>query len=340
MHYASFLKFIIIMCIMLLKNVSTTDLNLLKALLALADEQHLTRASQELGLTQPGMSHALRRLRDLFDDELFVRTRDGMAPTPYCLSLVPHVRQALADLDNILGGEQKFTPSEAVMTLRIGMNDLLSTLLLPSLMEKIARLAPGIDIRVHHTLSVGDYAIVPTDPFRDIDAGRSDIAIIQDLKTSTRFIREKLFSVDYVCVARKQNTKFHPPIDIDTYNTLEHIMISFGDVEFSRLDADLEARGLRRQIKVRVPLYTAAQSIVAQTDFVHTMPRILLPMAAQHYDFKVSELPVESPKRDYYFVWNRARSSDPVLAWLRRLIRECFEAIESATVKSTRARKK
>ncbi len=323
-----------------LKNITSTDLNLLKALLALADEQHLTKAAQELGITQPGMSHALRRLRDLFDDELFVRTRQGMAPTSYCLSLVPHVRQALAELDNILGGEQKFTPSEAVITLRIGMNDLLSTLLLPSLMKKIAQLAPGIDVRVLHTLSVGDYAIVPTDPFRDIDAGRSDIAIIQDLKTSTRFVREKLFSVDYVCVARKQNAMFRPPIDIDTYNTLDHIMISFGDVEFSRLDADLEARGLRRRIKVRVPLYTAAQSIAAQTDFVHTMPRILLPSAAKHYDFKVSELPTESPTRDYYFVWNRARTSDPALAWLRQLIRECFDDIERATAASTRMRKK
>ena len=337
MHYAAFLKFIIIMRF---RNIASPDLDLLKALLALADEQHLTKAGQELGLTQPGMSHALRRLRDLFDEELFVRTHEGMTPTPYCLSLVPHVRQALAELDNVLGGEQKFTPSEAAMTLRIGMNDLLATLLLPSLMEKIARLAPGIDIRVLHTLSVGDYAIVPTDPFRDIDAGRSDIAIIQDLKTSTRFVREKLFSVDYVCVARKQNRMFRPPIDIETYNTLNHIMVSFGDVEFSRLDADLEARGLQRQIKVRVPLYTAAQSIAAQTDFVHTMPRILLPSAAEHYDFKVSELPVESPTRDYYFVWKSTRASDPALAWLRQLIRECFDNGERTTVASTRTRKK
>lgn len=323
---------------MQLKNISSIDLNLLKVLYALSTERHLTKAGDAVGLSQPAMSHALRRLRDLFEDDLFVRTHNGMEPTSFCLTLAPRVRDALNNLDVALGTEREFNPENAMMTLRVGLNDMLSILLLPALLKKAMRVAPEIDIRVINTLSVVDNARIPNDPYLDLDTGRTDLAVVRDLTTPTRFVRESLFSTDYVCVGRQRNPVFQSPIDVSSYNALEHVMVSRGDAEFSSLDTDLKSRGLQRRVKVRVPLYSTAQTIVSETDLVQTMPRVLLPFAVKRFRFKVSELPAESPTREYFFVWHKVRQSGPMIAWLRSLIRDSFKSVERSLKKSPAAR--
>lgn len=314
-----------------LKNIRAIDLNLLKVFYALYTERHVTRAGAAVGLSQPAVSHALRRLRHIFDDELFVRSQTGMVPTVRCEAVFESVRQALNDLDLAMGLERPFDPSTAEFKFRIGMNDQMNIVLLPHLVERVLNEAPKVDLRVTHSLVVVEGLRRPTDALLDLDEGRTDLALVQETPMPNRFTREKFFEMDFVCVGRKENKSFNKNMDSETFERLGHVMVTPADLETSHLDSQFEAIGLKRNIKVRVPHYAAAVGVVAQTDLVHIMPRLLASVAVKHYGFQVAEVPIKSPTRNFYQVWLKTRTSDPGHAWMRNLISECVEKIASDT---------
>ncbi len=243
------------------------------------------------------------------------------------------VQQALNELDTAFGKKRKFDPAAAEQTLRIGMNDIMSLILLPTLVERVSILAPNIDLRFIHTLSIVNKPHIPSDPLLDLDSGRTDVCIIQNVSLGQQFVREKIFTVDYVCVTSAGNDQFNPPIDTECYHNHGHVMVSYSDADSSRLDSALAKQNLVRNVKARVPLYTAAVATASQTNLIHTMPRILLPLATKLYQLKVSELPAPSPTSDYFLVWHKTRTSDPAHIWLRQILRECIASImvESGT---------
>lgn len=307
---------------MRLANVNSIDLNLLKAFYALGVERHVTKAGTMVGLSQSGMSQALSRLRGIFDDELFVRTKTGMVPTARCLALMPRVRQVLGDLDIALAAERAFNAADAEATFRIGMNDMLALLLLPPLLKEINQTAPGIDLRVIHTLSVLNNPRLNVDPLADLDVGRTDVAILKDFEAPARFDSEELFPVRYVCVSGAGNQGFNPPITKDAFLSHGHVTVTYSDVDVSFFDTALAERGLSRDIKVWVPLYSIAMAVAEQSNLVLSLPDILLNYALQHHHLTVSPLPVQSPESTYFLVWHKTRTSDPAHVWLREIIRQ------------------
>lgn len=311
------------------KNIRMIDLNLLKVFYALSVERHVTKAGDSIGLSQPAVSHALNRLRDFFQDELFIRTRNGMEPTARSIALFETVRQVLDELEIAVASEQPFDPATAGGNFRIGMNDLMSVFLLPTLSKRFARQAPSINLRTIHTASIVDGSRPYTNAFVDLDEGRFDLALVQDTEIPTRFTYKKLVTFDFVLVSGLNNSKFQPPIDADTFMDHGHIMVTTADIDYSQMDAALAKLGLERDIKLRVPHYAAAMSVAEETDLIYTLPRLLVPHAEKHYRLKISELPVPSPTREFYQVWLKTKTSDPVHAWVRGIVQECFERAES-----------
>ena len=306
---------------------SAIDLNLLKVFLALTTERNLTRAGRCIGLTQPAMSHALRRLREIFQDELFVRTPDGMEPTTLSLSLAPGIRNALVDINDAFGAEHAFDPMTSDATLSIGINsDLISMLVLSELTKRLIHEAPNIDVRIVHILDSNE-SLRANNAFAGLDAGRVDLLVMREWKLPDRFAREKFFQSDFVCVASSANRKFRPPMGLDMFNSFEHVMVTLGDVDAGFLTNELAAKGVRRNVKTRVPLYADAVRLAAETSLVVLLPRVLLPSALKSSRLKVDELPLESPVLKFEFVWHARRDSDPSIIWLRKKIRDCYEHV-------------
>jgi len=299
------------------KNINAIDLNLMKVFLALAKERSVTKAGDSVGLSQPAVSHALRRLRDLLDDELFIRGSDGMQPTERCRELAPAIEASLKMLEDALMVKEVNDPANLQATYRIGMNDLFSTLLVPGLTAAAADQAPKVSLRFLHTLEINKSL---SDAYSDLDAGTIDMTIIQDFDTPSRFDRELLGGSDFVCAARASHPNFGPKVSLEQYTRFGHIMFTTLDAEYGRIDEALAKKGIRRSIQLRVPHYSAALSATAQSDLVYTMPRILAPHAQQAFGLQISELPFEAPLRKIFQVWHKTRTKEFGHQWLRSVV--------------------
>ncbi|NDR56052.1 LysR family transcriptional regulator [Pseudoruegeria sp. M32A2M] len=299
------------------KNLNAIDLNLLKVFSALAAERSVTKAANSVGLSQPAVSHALRRLRDLMDDELFIRSTDGMQPTERCRELAPAIDASLKMLQDAMTVKDDNDPANLRATYRLGMNDLFSTLLVPGLTARVAKQAPNVSLRFLHSMAINQNV---DDAYSDLERGRIDLTVIQDFDTPSRFDRELLGASEFVCVARAGHPLFQPGLSMEQYTSLGHIMFTTLDAEYSRIDEALSKMGIRRRIELRVPHYSAALSATALTDLVYTVPRILVPHAEQAFGLQVSELPFEAPFRKIFQVWHRTRTKDFGHQWLRNVV--------------------
>ena len=151
------------------------------------------------------------------------------------------------------------------------------------------------------------------------------ILLIMDSDVPVRFTYEELTTFDYVCISGLDNKEFQDSVDIETFLNHGHIMLTTVDSDSSVICETLAKRGLARDIKLRVPHYAAAISAAEASDLIFTLPRLLVPHAEKHYQLKISELPIPSPTRHFYQVWQKIKSSDPVHGWVRKVVHECFE---------------
>ena len=200
-------------------NLSKVDLNLFIVFDAIYTEANLTRAGQIVGITQPAVSNALARLRDTFNDPLFVRTAQGMVPTPMAQNIITPVRHALQLLRVSVQESRSFNPDQANKTYRISMTDLTEAVILPHLAARIRRLAPSI--------TIDSFLTRRRETTKELAAGRLDFAIDAPLNTDTQVRHVKLFEDRYVCIMRKG----HPlagkdKITLDDYLAQSHIHIS------------------------------------------------------------------------------------------------------------------
>ncbi len=307
---------------MLLKNVMGTDLNLLKALHAIGAERHLTRAGARIGLTQPAMSHALRRLRLQFQDELFVRTGDGMVPTARATELLRSVHEVLEQMERALTREHGFDPAKARQTFRIGMNDYGAPSLVPRLIAVIRQQAPGVVIRAVQ-ISV-DRSMEPDrfeQVYRSLDTGSIDLAIIPHGSHPSRFEAENLFSDRAVCIVARRNGAVGDRMDLETYLALGHIRMTNAVAEKSWVDDHLETLGRARNVVATVPHSAAALAAVANSDLIATVPESVVRSYGFEQRLKVSALPIPPRIHRFTQVWPRSRSADSAHGWLRATVR-------------------
>ncbi len=284
------------------------DLNLLTALDALLAEQSVTRAARRLGVTQPAVSHALRRLRELLGDDLLVRTPAGMRPTPRALELRPAVRAAIDAADAVLQAAPPFDPRTVERTFVLAMVDQVSFLFMPRLVSLLSREAPGvrfdlrpasIDGRDDVDLSVGF--------FRDRPAGLKD---------------EILFHEEFVCVIRRGSPAARGRFDLNRYLALPHLLVAPRGTPGSPLDDALAQAGQRRTIVLTVPHFLVAPQVIAGSDLVWTAPSGLARAFARQLPLAIRKPPFRTPAFDVAMRWHVRLDRDPGLAWLRGLLRQ------------------
>lgn len=293
-------------------NLNDLDLNLLCAFDALMAEQNVTRAARRMGLGQPAMSDALRRLRLLFGDQLFVRAAGGMQPTPRARAIAKDIGPLLVRLRAVMGEQVSFVPQSAEKTFTIASTDFTTLVLLPSLVAAVRSQAPGAALRItgYEKDAVGGM----------LDRGEIDLAIGVFPDPSQNNVRSQLFEDRFVGMARAD----HPALrgggmDIDTFASLPHALVSVRRDDRGAVDRALETLGLRRRITLVVPYMLMLPRVLATSDLIATLPERAAHHLA-HPALVTFVLPVPLPAWSVDMLWNPSARTDQASAWLRNLI--------------------
>ncbi len=304
-------------------NLTKVDLNLFIVFDAIYTEANLTRAGQIVGITQPAVSNALSRLRETFNDPLFVRTAQGMVPTPMAQNIIGSVRNALQLLRVSVQESRIFNPLEANKTFHISMTDLVEAVLLPPLFQRLRRQAPGVQIESFLTRR--------RETTKELAAGRIDFAVDAPLNTDLQVRHVKLFEDRYVCAIRKGHPLAKEKISLDEYLSLSHIHISSRRSGLGLVDLALGKMGLQRKVALRSQHYLMAHEVMQQTDMAMTVAESF----ARRHSLHVVELPVNSvPAQETHLYWHESTDQDPANRWMREQLIELSQLIAAQEQKA------
>lgn len=291
--------------------LTSLDLNLLVALRALLEEQHVSRAAKRVGLTQPAMSNALGRLRRLFDDQLLVRTPNGMQLTPRALALAGPLEAALDHLESALGGEG-FAPEASRRSFTLAMADYTALVVLPPLKRHLAQVAPGIDLVVVNSVRGQGISLV--------DRGEADLAIGLLPDPPAHLRTQVLYRDRLVCMARADHPALRRPMTLDRYVGLQHVLVRAPGDRRSVVDRELEKLGRQRRIEVLLPNYLVIPHLLAATDLVATEADRLRKCFAGQLPLATRKLPFTGPDIQVSQAWHVRSDRDPAHRWLREQI--------------------
>jgi DNA-binding transcriptional LysR family regulator len=300
-------------------HISRVDLNLFTVFEAIYEEGSVTRASQKLNLTQPAISHALGRLRDLFNDPLFERKGHAMVSTPLARTLIEPVRRSLRELELTLNGLEQFDPATTGKQFNLAMRDVLEATILPPLMVQVRQDAPLVDV-----------AVIQVDR-RDLEgelaAGTLDAAIDVLLPLSSDILHTEIVRDPIVVVARKGHSAIKQrKISLDTYLQQDHILASSRRKGPGLEDFELSRLGVQRHIRLRCQHYFAACRVVNQTDLLLTMPERYARIANQQFDNQILPFPLEMPSLDVFLYWHANVDKDPANRWFREQVKAALKA--------------
>ena len=308
-------------------HLSQVDLNLFVVLEAIYREGNITRAGQQLNLTQPAISHALKRLRDLLQDPLFVRQGAHMMPTPFTRNMIEQVRQALQILEENLGQSHNFVPEHTRRSFHLSLWEYLEALILPPLLNRLAHAAPGMSITTSR--------VKRRDLETELASGSVDLAVEIPMTMSDRIRHTWLLNEGFVVVARKGHPAITGTLDLDTYLGQRHIQVSSRRQGPSLIDVELSRRGLRRQVFLRSQHNFTACLVVNKTDMLLTLPERHARLLNTGSMNQIHPFPLPAPRLEAHLYWHESVENDPANRWLREQIEDVL-ALEPPVSKATR----
>ena len=302
--------------------VNRIDLNLLVYLDALLRERNVTQAANQLNLSQPAMSNGLRRLRELFNDPLLVRTSEGMTPTERALELEPVVREVLSKIDQAVQPRGEFEAGTAQRVFRIMASDYAESTLFPSVLGKLRTLAPGLTLDI----------MTPSDvSFLDVERGKVDMVINRFDSMPQSFHQIHLWDDSFTCVLSPENPVLKD-FTLENYLQANHVWVSKtgmgvgvgvdpSDVQrLGWVDAALNRLGKKRQIRVFTRHYQAAMTLAEQNDLIVTLPTRAAQLKLNNPRVVLREPPLEIPPLELKMAWSPLLQLNPANKWLRKLI--------------------
>jgi len=295
-----------------MNDIRSLDFNLLKAFHALLEERSVTRAAARLSLTQPAVSGMLNRLRENFDDPLFVRAQRGVIPTPRALDLAEPLQRVLRDIEAMLQPAQ-FEPASAQMTISIAGTDYSLRAVVVPFLTALRQRAPGIRVAM---LPIEDDRVLS-----QLERGELDLALMTPASTPPELHARRLFDEEYVCVLRAD----HPVIEngtltLDRFCELDHAIVSYAGGGFrGATDAALEALGRTRRVVLSLPSFLVLPEVLRASDLVAMVPRRLIGDLA---GLALVEVPLVVPGFTKIVAWHERTHANAAQAWLRALLFE------------------
>lgn len=302
-------------------NINRNDLQLLACFDALAACGSVSKAAQMLNMTQPAMSNALARLRRKFGDDLFLRTRNGVTPTPKALDLVEPVRSALRDIEAIMTPAQEFDPRLSRARLTLTTSGYVEFVFTPKLVRRLERVAPGIRLETR----------IPNRELANqrLERGEIDFRIGWDEQPSERLRYVNLFQDRFVCIARAGHPALGGPLTLDRYCELQHVRTvtrsHMRSVE--NIDRAVAAQGRRLNIAVVSHDYIAAPHIVAQSNLIATVPERLADLLVKQLPIRKYDCPVKVPGHAIRLYWHDRTHRSALHRWFRGLVAEVAAAL-------------
>ena len=293
------------------------DLNLLLAFSVLMQERNVSRAAERLLLGQPGLSAALRRLRETLDDELFVRVGRGLQPTPRALSIAPAIEDALSGIERAIRPPTAFDPASWQGEFRVGMCDNLESAFFGPLLAPGARLI-GV-------------AFDKRDAGRLLDEGAYDFSVSVHDEPASWHIRAPLFEQASVCIYDPHHTRLTTPLDFKDFAAAAHVTVSFEGNTSSNVDVALARTGHRRQVVATVPRFSALPTILRAMPAIATIPESIACCMAQLHGLTISKPPLDLPAEPVTMLYRRVDRTDSRAVWFRRLFVEIVaESLEAS----------
>jgi DNA-binding transcriptional LysR family regulator len=307
-------------------HLSRIDLNLLVVFDTVYAEGGITPAGRKLNLSQPAVSHALARLRDVFGEPLFARQGRGIVPTPLARAIAGPVRDALASMQRTLGDVGHFDPVTADRSFRLGLREALEPSVLPRLGRALSTAGPKL------TLAAARHDRARLE--QDLAAGEFDVALDVLLPLADRVPHERVLVDRLIVLARRD----HPALrrvgrrgtwDVDAYLALEHIQVSSRRRGPTLEDMALRPLGRARRVRVRCQSHAAACGLAADTDLVATIPEAYAQHVIDPMRHRVLPVPLAGVALETYMYWPENSSADAANRWLREQVRLALQSVTS-----------
>lgn len=318
----------------------TLDLNLLKVFDAVMEERSVLRASQKLALSQSAVSHSLARLREMLEDDLFIRTATGMQPTSRALAMASPVREALRALEAAVE-LPKFDPAASTKIFTLAANDFTTLVLGPPLLKLLGGEAPSVDLVIKPVTRI--------DLAEQLDLGRIDVAIGVFSSPPSRFRTALLFEYDDVLIVRASNKLGR--IDKAKLERLSLVVVSFGGEQEGAVGGFISERGLARRsemydraalekalgdsdhpprMAVSLPHFLALPALIESSDFAAIVPRPLAKAFQRSHAIATHELPYTTSPLEVRLLWHERVADDPSHEWLHEILRRATEDLRRA----------
>lgn len=297
-------------------DIRSLDLNLLVVFDAMLRHQNVSKAAEAIKLSQPAMSAAISRLRTLFDDPLFVRTKAGMEPTPKAKALSPSVRLVVQTIQTDILLPKKFTPANSDRTFTLVTPDIAEVNFLPRLIAELAHQSPLINLK---TLAMPREAAADS-----LASGEAEMAIgyFPDLHKAG-FFQQKLISSSHVCLLRKKHPIVGEKITSTQFIQAPHAVVR-PDGREHLFEQFLQSKNIKRRVVVELSHFMSLLPIIETSDLIATVPKDLADFFVKHGDVRYIPTPMKSPVIDVHLFWHQRFQKDPAHIWLRQVIHRLF----------------
>lgn len=293
------------------RNNDHLDLNLLRVFFAIWDLRSLTAAGDRLGLTQPAISHALRRLRERFGDPLFIRAANRMLPTDAAVRLHEPLDQAFELLNRALQSSASFDPRVTERTFRVAMSDIAEAYILPRLMNELSRVSPFVRVDV--------VPLIPERVVSSMRSGEIDLAIGSISALSKDCISVDTFSDRYICMVRAGHPIAKTRLSRSSFATLRFFFARTTSAIYQLAEQWLDNEDNRPRIAVRGH-FTTAPEIIRHSDLAAIFPRLLALDLYRAADFRLLELPFDLPVMDVKVHSHPRFANDSGIRWMCQTI--------------------
>lgn len=303
-----------------MKNIHNTnlDLNLVPIFDAIYREKSVGKAAEQLGLSQSNMSHALRRLRDFFEDPLFIKTGDGMRPTPKAEDLSQSMLEIVKLIQNDLLTASSFNPKKSTRTFNLCMTDMGELVFLPPLISKLRKDAPQCSIR--------SMQLRPKNIPEALESGEIDLAIGSILAMPEGLFQQQLFTHPFVTIVSTKNKLIGETMTVEQFFEMEHISVALTERVDGYYDSSIDEYAQKRKIFLTTPHFLTVPLIIEKNPFlISTVPRELGAIFSSYKTIRVIPTPIPIPRVVLRQHWHPRFHHDEANTWLRNLVKDTFD---------------
>jgi DNA-binding transcriptional LysR family regulator len=292
-------------------DIRSVDLNLLVVLDAMARHRSVSRTAEAIGLSQPATSAALARLRQLFDDALFVRTGAHMEPTPRAQELAPLVRRVIDTIGNEILQRKAFDPALAERRFTVLTPDIGEVTFLPGVLRRLRVEAPQVQLLA---ISKPREAAAQA-----LESGEADLAVgfFPDLQKAG-FYQQRLFKTSYTCIACASHPHVGEHMTLRQFLAARHVVVR-PDGREHQFDRFLEDKGCHREMTLQLSHFMSLLALLPGSDLIATVPDDIARAVGHHVPLRRIGLPFKPPQIEVQQYWHRRQHDDPANRWLRQL---------------------